>query len=288
MNTVDQQSSDEQLIFAIGGGNQTALTLLLTRHQDYIFNISLKMLNDVDDAHDATQEILIKLMTKLSTFDGQKAKFTTWLYRIIVNHILNFRRSPWEKAGVTFENFFEFMENIPDTTLSEDEEVAMGVTIEEAKITCTSGMLMCLNREQRLLYIIGDIFKIDQQVAAEAFGLTPDNFRKKLSRVRKDLQHWVHNRCGLVNKDNPCRCKSKTKKLIEAGEVDPINMKWLSGYQEKIQDVTEQSMASFESAKDEVYDAIYQSHPYKNLGEGNKILDAILGHAEFSQMMKLN
>ena len=268
-------------------GNKQSVNTLLQKHQDFIFNVSLKMLNDIHDAEDATQEVLIKVLTNLSTYDSTKAKFTTWVYRITCNHILNFKKSAWEITNVTFDNFFQFMANVPDTVITDKEENDWRDNIEETKVTCTSGMLMCLDREQRLIYIIGDIFKIDQSIAAEIFDISPVNFRKKLSRTRKDLHQWMHNRCGLVNTDNPCRCRNKTKKLIEMGEVDPENKKWLSGYQERIFQRTKSNIEQFVDSKDKVYNQIFQEHPFKTSLTAEEIYHQILNNKDFSNFMKL-
>ena len=64
-------SIDHQLITKSLQGNKTALTQLIKRHQDYIFNISLRLFLDHDDALDATQEVLIKVITNLRTYRGK-------------------------------------------------------------------------------------------------------------------------------------------------------------------------------------------------------------------------
>jgi RNA polymerase sigma factor (sigma-70 family) len=278
--------SEKELIEKAKQGDKHAVNALLIKHQDFIFNVSLKMLNDVSDAQDATQEVLIKVLTNLSSFDVSKAKFTTWVYRITFNHIINFKKSAWEKTNVTFENFFQFMENIPDVDIPENDEHWTN-NIEETKVTCTSGMLMCLDREQRLIYIIGDIFKVDQSLAAEIFDTSATNFRKKLSRARKDLHQWMHNKCGLVNTDNPCRCRNKTKKLIEIGEVDSENKKWMSGYKDRIEKHTQSNIEQFGNAKDEIYNRIFQEHPFKTNLKANEIYYQILDNKDFSKFMNL-
>lgn len=279
--------NDLNLIEKAVTGDKIALSELLKLHQDFIFNVSLKMLNNVTDAEDVTQEVLIKIITNLSGYDDQKAKFTTWIYRITFNHIINFRKSPWEKQNISFENFFQFMENIPDETIEDEEHSDWEDNIEETKVTCTSGMLMCLNREQRLIYILGDIFKIDQTIAADVLGLSAVNFRKKLSRTRQDLYQWMNNKCGLVNTNNPCRCRNKTKKLIEAGEVNPENKKWLSGYKDRIEAHTKSNIENFGTAKEDVYQSIFQKHPFKTNLKANDIYNEILNNKDFSKFMKL-
>src|SRR5215472_7523853 len=83
---------DQILVTRARGGDRTALEDLLQRHQDWIYNIAVRMFYHPQDAEDATQEILIKILTRLSSFEG-RSSFRTWLYRIVVNHLLNTRRS---------------------------------------------------------------------------------------------------------------------------------------------------------------------------------------------------
>jgi DNA-directed RNA polymerase specialized sigma24 family protein len=87
---------DEELVSEAQAGNKDALEQLVRRHQPWIFNIATRMVWRRDLAEDATQEILIKIVAKLNTFRGE-SQFRTWLYRIAVNHLLNFRKSEMEE-----------------------------------------------------------------------------------------------------------------------------------------------------------------------------------------------
>ncbi len=280
---------DEKLIIASKKGEKKSLNELLKRHQDFIFNISLKMLNDVPYAEDATQEILIKLITNLSKYDSSKSRFRTWLYRITFNHVLNLKKSASEKKELTFTNFFGFIDSVSDNLISEEEnrDDIMGLSIQEARIACTAGMLMCLDRNQRLLYIVGEIFQIDHNLASEIFGITPVNFRKKLSRTRKDLHQWMHKKCGLVNKSNPCRCRNKTKKFIELGIVNQENPKWLSSYKNKIFEHIENKLDETAISTDKIYSKIYQQDPFKTNMNAEQVYEEILNNKTFSQFMDL-
>jgi RNA polymerase sigma factor (sigma-70 family) len=84
----DAESGDLELVRAAQAGNREALERLIARHQAWIYNVALRMVYLPEDAEDATQEILVKVLTKLSTFEG-RSRFSTWLYRLAVNHILN-------------------------------------------------------------------------------------------------------------------------------------------------------------------------------------------------------
>lgn len=281
-------TTDVDLIDKVLGGDKASLNSLLIRHQDFIYNVALKMTNNIADAEDVTQEILIKVVTQLSKYDKAKAKFRTWLYRITFNHILNLKKNQYETVVTDFSVFFGYIDAAPTIELSDSEEQEMRETIEESKIACLAGMIMCLDRMQRLIYIVGEVFEIDHHLASEIFETTTDNFRQKLSRARKDLYQWMHNRCGLVNLDNPCRCKSKTKAFVKAGYVDPTNHKWLANYRNQIHELSETRIDEAIDERDKIYKQLYQSHPFKTSLKGHEVLDVILNSKPFSDLMKLN
>src|SRR3989344_8616332 len=95
------EGRDRELVQLAKGGSRTALEELVVRHQTWIYNLALRMTHHPEDAKDATQEILIKLFTRLSTFDG-RSSLRTWLYRIVLNHLLNTKRRRAAARGSTF------------------------------------------------------------------------------------------------------------------------------------------------------------------------------------------
>jgi hypothetical protein len=155
-------------------------------------------------------------------------------------------------------------------------------------MSCTAGMLMCLNREQRLIYIIGEVFKIDHNLAAEIFAVKPVNFRKKLSRARRDSHQWMHKKCGLVNLENPCRCKSKTKKFIELGIVNPDNYKWQSNFTQKINELVENNLEESLIERDQLYAKIHQDVPFKNSLTAENVFEEITKNRIFSKFINPN
>jgi len=145
---------DLKLIDEILSGKKGALEKLLQKHQIFIYNIALKFYNHIQDAEDATQEVLIKLISNIGSYDRHKAKFRTWLYRVSFNHFLNTKKKATEsRYEIGFEAFFNVVQSAPDEVLSEEEMDHMKWEIEESKVACMAGMIMCLNREQRLVYI---------------------------------------------------------------------------------------------------------------------------------------
>jgi len=253
---------DQSLVMRARSGDRTALEDLLQHHQGWIYNIAVRMLYHPQDAEDATQEILIKILTRLSSFEG-RSSFRTWLYRIVVNHLLNTRRSRVEDPAISFRMYGEELDKTPDLDLPDPKAGSpdANLLVTEAMLACTSGMLLCLDREQRLAYILGAIFALSDTVAAEVLEITAENFRQRLARARRDLRNFMNDKCGLVNQANPCRCAKKTRGFIQAGHVDPDNLLF---NRERICEVRDAAPQAFETIKtlDGKCADIYREHPF--------------------------
>jgi RNA polymerase sigma factor (sigma-70 family) len=253
---------DQNLVIRARAGDRKALEDLVQRHQGWIYNIAVRMLYHPQDAEDATQEILVKILTRLSSFEG-RSSFRTWLYRIIVNHLLNMKRGRVEDPTISFRMYGEELDKTPDLDLPAPKATSpdTNLLVTEVMLACTSGMLLCLDREQRLAYILGAIFAVSDTVAAEALEITAENFRQRLARARRDLRNFMSDKCGLVNQANPCRCAKKTRGFIQAGHVDPDNLLF---HRERICEVREAAPQAYETIKtlDGKCADIYRDHPF--------------------------
>jgi uncharacterized protein (DUF849 family) len=140
--------------------------------------------------------------------------------------------------------------------------VDVPLLVEEAKIGCTTGMLLCLDRKQRLIFTLGEILGASDTVGGDVLELTADNFRQCLARARRDLYSFMNNQCGLVNKNNPCRCPKKTKGFIELGHVDPEQVLFAGQHVESIKEIAAETVREFESLVEGQYAEIYRDHPF--------------------------
>ncbi len=211
--------SPEQLVAAATAGEAAAVETLLELVRDDVYGLSLRMLWDPDDAEDATQEILVKVLTRLDTYRGEAA-VRTWVHRISVNHLLDRRRSGLEREQPTFEAFAEDLATglaDPNPALAPDAELLA----EEVKLGCTLAMLSCLDRDLRVAWILGEVFELSSQDGAWVCDITPAAYRKRLSRARQRLRGFVEGNCGLVNPANSCRCRRRIHAAVRSGRVRP-------------------------------------------------------------------
>ncbi len=227
--------ADLDLVRLATAGDAGALETLLRRHQPWIFNLALYMLQVRADAEDATQEILLKVTTALVSFRGTSS-FRTWVRRVAVNHVLDRRRSRAENAVHGFDCYADYLERAADTAVGDVAPQEQHVLVQEARFACSLGMLLCLDRDQRVRFVLGEVLELQDAVASEILGISRDSFRQRLARARADLGEFLAGRCGLVDPSNPCRCARKTQAFIRDGVVDPARLQFAPLYLESAGD----------------------------------------------------
>src|SRR5437773_434978 len=253
---------DRALVLRVKSGDAAALEELVVRNQAWIYNIAVRMLYHPQDAEDATQEILVKALTALSSYEG-RSSFRTWLYRIAVNHVLNAKRGRLEPPTMSFSCYAHGLDRTADLDPPDQSSVPIDVRllVEEARLSCTAGMLLCLDREQRLIYILGEIFEVTDGVGSELLEISRDNFRQRLARARRDLHNFMNERCGLVNRANPCRCANKTRGFIQAGYIDPNSLLFARDHVERVHEVL-RTKAEALTTLDAQYADVFRQHPF--------------------------
>lgn len=255
--------SDIDLVAQAKNGDRDALEKLVLRHQAWVYNIAVRMVFQPQDAEEVTQEVLVKFITKLSTFNGE-SKFRTWLYRIATNHVLNMKRRGAETHELTFADYGAGINSISDAALPDPASVpvVLPMLVEEAKNTCTMGMLLCLDRKQRLIFTLGEILSATDTVGGEVMEMTAVNFRQSLARARRDLHHFMNNQCGLVNTSNPCRCPKKTRGFIEEGHVDPRRLMFTAKHHQRVRDVADETVRDIEDVVERQHVDLFRDHPF--------------------------
>lgn len=109
---------DQQLVARYLDGDRTAFDELMTRHQRSVFRLCLRFARNHDDALDLTQEVFVKAFERLEGFRGD-ARFRTWIYRVTVNHCLN-----WVKKNQ--REFVEVTENTGSVRPTVDNALLRG------------------------------------------------------------------------------------------------------------------------------------------------------------------
>lgn len=197
-------------------GDAAALSGLVKGIQDKVFRLSMRMLADPDAAQDATQEILIRVITKLSTFKGD-SRFETWVHKVAVNYLLTARKVIARDPGLSFETFGQdLIDGLVDEDMASAEDHVM---LNDLRLRCTMAMLMCLDRKHRATYVLGEVLELEHTEAAQILGIEPATFRKQLSRARSSVQDFTAAHCGLASPTAPCSCPRRLPAALSCGRL---------------------------------------------------------------------
>ena len=202
-------------------GDRGAAREVLDAVQDGVYELALRMLGHPADAEDAAQEILVIVLTHLGSFRGDSA-FQTWVWRIAANRLARIRRG--RRETIAFDTLDEGLRTglLADAPDASDPEAA--ALTRELRLRCTEAMLLCLDRELRIAYVLGDILNLSGDEAAEVLEIDPAAYRKRLSRARTRLHEFLRGWCGVFDPANPCRCGGQVVCARQRGLIAPDDL----------------------------------------------------------------
>ncbi len=278
---MDKKTNEElrALIDKATAGDKESLETLVTSVQDIVFNLSLRMLGTFADAEDATQDILLKMITHLSSFRGDSS-FTTWVFSIAANHLKNYKKHMFAHHPLSFEYYGDDIENgkiqdVPDLT----QNVEKDILAEELKMSCTNVMLQCLDAESRCIFILGTMFKIDSRVAGDILNMTPEAYRQRLSRTRKKMADFLGQYCGEYG-GGKCKCKNRVNYAIQNHRINPLQMDYVAATE-----IPMQTMVEVKNAMEDIDDLSQDfslCKPYQSPERTKHLIREFLGSMQLS------
>jgi RNA polymerase sigma-70 factor (ECF subfamily) len=174
-------ATDTELIQDALAGRQAAYASLVERYQSFAFTLSYRMVKNREEAHEVAQDAFIKAFKHLASFEG-KAKFSTWLYKIVYTSALNHLRK-----------------NRPDWVSIDDD--ARPIQLNDPGVEPVSVQLEKNERAQEIRKAIQHLSPEDASVITlfylyekkleeicEIMDLSLSNAKTKLSRARKRLK----------------------------------------------------------------------------------------------------
>ena len=168
-------TSDNSLVRQAVSGDSDAFAALLERHYDRIYRVSVRMLGKADEAEDLAQEVCMVLPAKLASYRGE-SRFTTWLYRVVVNasHDVLRRKAARQRVERDYAESNSLARTVNDADMSESPWLrqALGHLSEELRIT------VFLVVEEGLRHA----------EAGEALGISESTVSWRMHEVRKRLR----------------------------------------------------------------------------------------------------
>jgi RNA polymerase sigma factor (sigma-70 family) len=254
--------SVEAIVLKAQNGDTAALSSIVDVIKDDVYLLSMRMLGGREDAEDATQEILINVLKGIRSFRAESS-FRTWVWKIAANHISRARRAVREES-CSFEaldGVLEMGEQLDYRPQQQPGQELMALA-NEVRLSCTTAMILALDRDQRIAFVLGVVFELDSKQSSEILDITPAAFRKRLERARNSLDNWMQRQCGLVNASAGCSCIRQVIIAAENNHIDPENLVY-SGHPVHAQNESYLSPERLRKTSDQVlsYARVLMDHP---------------------------
>jgi RNA polymerase sigma-70 factor (ECF subfamily) len=170
------QAIDAELVSWSAEGDRRAFDEIICRHGPFALRVACRLVADAPAAEDVVQEAMMRAWSQAGRFDPQRARFTTWLYRIVVNLAIDQRRR------VQPEQIPEDFDPV-DPTEGADEVVAAN-----QRSAAVAGALRTLPARQRAAVVLVYDEGLTGAEAARVLGLTPKAVERLLARARAGLR----------------------------------------------------------------------------------------------------
>lgn len=179
--------TDADLVLRAQRGDSAALSDLVTRHQDRVYNTCYRMCHNHADALDLTQTTFVRALEALPRFEI-RASFFTWLYRIAVNLTLSHRRS--QRRPVLRLSGDEENERPLEPASAQDGDPARNAEQEELRKRLEEA-LSRLDEEYRVAVILRDVEGLDYAAIAEILEVPVGTVKSRIFRGRMLLREYL-------------------------------------------------------------------------------------------------
>jgi RNA polymerase sigma-70 factor (ECF subfamily) len=178
-NQTDEQLAAEA---AREGSDGPAFVELLRRYRDRVWRICYRLLDNAEDAHDAAQEVFVRLFTCRQQFAG-RSKYSTWVHGIAVRTSLTIRRGRsrrWKRVNTATDENLEQQAATPSEAKTREGAASLAMDL--------SHVLDELNDEDRALLILKYVEDYSYDELAEIFELSVSACKMRISRAREKLK----------------------------------------------------------------------------------------------------
>lgn len=183
MGTVSAYASmdDQQLVVLTTAGNHAAFSELVNRHTSAFFALAFRSLQNAPDAEDVVQTAFVKFWLKPTSWDPEKAKFTTWFYRVVLNACHDLQRRSNRQVNLMSDEFDQF-----ESTLPSSAEIEAGQHLAWQRQQLEQA-IQCLPAAQRDALNLAVYCELPQREAAQIMNVSVKAFESLLVRAKRHL-----------------------------------------------------------------------------------------------------
>jgi RNA polymerase sigma-70 factor (ECF subfamily) len=185
------KKQDQELVALTREGNKQAYRMLVERYQSRAYAIAFEILRSREDAQDVVQEAFVKAYLSIKKFEG-KASFYTWLYRIVYNLAIDYKRKLSRRGGGPRE-YDEHTSDSQDGVLRfsaavRDPQEALYSKEQALRI---QEVLASISEEHRTVVMLREIEGMSYEDIAKTLNISKGTVMSRLHYARKKLQEGL-------------------------------------------------------------------------------------------------
>jgi RNA polymerase sigma-70 factor, ECF subfamily len=188
-------ASDGRLLELCRGGDPRAFARLVAVHEGMVFNLAARLLGDVEEAKDASQEVFLQVFRTLARFEG-RSSLRTWIFRIVVNQCRN-RQRWWRRRKkdrcCAIEDLTPAQEARLDAGPGESpyEQARRGEQARQVQAA-----LLCLSFDHRAILLLREVEGMTCEQVAAALRVPEGTVKSRLARARDALRRQLEGTLG--------------------------------------------------------------------------------------------
>jgi RNA polymerase sigma-70 factor, ECF subfamily len=183
----DVAGDELSLVQRCATGDEDACAELVAAHQRMVYQLSLHLLGDHNEALDLSQEVFLRVFRTIRGFRGQSA-LRTWIYRIVINQASN-RQRWWRRRRraqqVSFEQHVELHGDLPGTRRLDSPDAVLGQKELAGRIQTA---LEHLPFDQRTVIVLREIDGLSYEEIAYSLNVAVGTVKSRLARAREQLR----------------------------------------------------------------------------------------------------
>ncbi|HUI54007.1 MAG TPA: sigma-70 family RNA polymerase sigma factor [Bryobacteraceae bacterium] len=176
---VEGPDNRAQAVEAARAGDLAAFETLMRQHERMVLVTAMRMLGNIEDAKDASQEVFLKLHRNLGKVEAA-SNFSGWLYRVTVNVCHDMGRKRTASVAV---------DDVPELAAAEDDPHQSAEGAERRRVLQLS--LRLLPEKERAALVLRDLEGLSTEEVARVLGSTESTVRSQISKARVKVREFV-------------------------------------------------------------------------------------------------